>query len=125
MESWYVAAVLNRCPACAEGQLFSGVFQLRKTCDVCRVRYERWEGSWTGPTVIGYGVGAAVAVFLIVVLHSMDKLVPGSEIGIALASCVAVLATFRPVKAAWIGLLFDWGYVYPDPPKQTQAADPT
>lgn len=125
MESWYVTMVLNRCPSCGEGQLFQGWMKLRETCERCGARYERWIGSWTGPVVGGYGIGAAVAVVLILLLHGMGKLVPGAEWGIALVSCAVVLATMRPVKAAWIALLYDWGWIYPDPaPGSTGIAAP-
>ena len=116
MESWYVTAVLNRCPACHQGKLFEGYMKLRERCDVCDAQYERWSGLWTGPVVMGYAVGAFVALVLIAFLMATDNLVPGAEIGIALVSCAVVMATYRPVKAVYVGLLYDTGYIYADPP---------
>lgn len=115
MESWYVSMVLNRCPACAEGELFAGWLRLHPTCPHCGARYERWPGSWTGPTVGGYGIGATVGMGLAWILYANDALVPYAEWGIAAVACVAVLVAMRFVKGAWIGMLYDWGYVYPDP----------
>lgn len=122
MESWYVTAILNQCPNCQQGRLFDGWLKLRPTCDICGARYERWPGAWTGPTVGGYSVGAATAVILTFILWRSGHLVPHVEWGIALVSCLVVLAAFRPIKAGWIGLMYDWGYVYPDPPPR--AVDP-
>lgn len=116
MESWYVTAVLNRCPACREGKLFDGFMKLRSQCDTCHAQYERWSGLWTGSVVLGYAVGGAVAIALVIALHAMGMLVPGSEWGIALVSCAVTMATYRPMKALYVGFLYDAGYIYADPP---------
>lgn len=120
MESWYVTTVLNRCPACHQGKLFEGYMKLRERCEVCGAQYERWSGLWTGPVVMGYTVGGFVGIGLMLVLNSLDLLVPGAEIGIALVSCAAVMLTYRPTKALYVGLLYETGYIYADPP----AAEP-
>lgn len=116
MESWYVTTILNQCPHCQQGKLFQGWLKLKSTCEICGARYDRSPGAWTGPTVAGYGVGAATAVVLIVVLSQMGLLVPYAEWGIGIVSCLVILAVFRPIKAAWVGMMYDWGYIYPDPP---------
>ena len=121
MESWYVTAVLNQCPHCQQGQLFHGWIRLPPTCDICGARFERWPGAWTGPTVGGYGVGCVVASILTLYLYRTKQLVPGAEWGIALAAVVSILLVYRPIKAGWMGMLYDWGYVYPDPPKRVPA----
>lgn len=116
MESWYVTAVLNRCPACHEGKLFQGFMKLQPQCDACGAQYERWSGLWTGSVVMGYAVGGGVAIALILVLNALGMLVPGSEWGIALVSCAVTMATYRPMKALYVGFLYDAGYIYADPP---------
>jgi uncharacterized protein (DUF983 family) len=121
MESWYVTAVLNQCPNCQQGALFKGWLKLRETCDVCGARFERWPGAWVGPTVGGYGIGAATALVLIFVLQRTGYLVAGIEWLVALISVGVILAVYRPIKGAWIGLMYDWGYIFPDPPKPDPA----
>ena len=115
VESWYVTAILNQCPHCQQGRLFEGWLKLQPTCEVCGVRYERWAGAWTGPTVAGYGVGAGTAVILTFSLSRLGLLVPGAEWGIGITSCLVILAAFRPLKAGWLGMMYDWGYIYADP----------
>ena len=117
MENWYVTAVLNQCPHCQQGRLFQGWLKLAPTCDVCGARFERWAGAWTGPTVAGYSVGAITAAILTFSLSSMGLLVPGAEWGIGIASCAVILVVFRPITAGWLGMMYEWGYIYPDPPK--------
>ncbi len=123
MESWYVTAILNQCPNCQQGRLFQGWLKLRPTCEVCGARFERWAGAWTGPTVAGYGVGAATAVVSMFVLSKADLLVAGAEWGIGIFSCLVILAVYRPLKAGWLGMMYDWGYIFPDPPAK-DAIDP-
>jgi uncharacterized protein (DUF983 family) len=108
-------AMAGRCPYCGQGELFESWYGLRETCDRCGARYLRQEGSWIGPTTIGYGVGAAVGVITGVVVILTDTYFAGAEVLIGLFACLCVLATYRWAKAYWIGLMCDWGYVYPDP----------
>lgn len=111
-----MTAVLNgKCPYCQRGTLYESFFALRETCEVCGARYERQEGVWVGPTTIGYGIGAVVGVGGGVAMLLTDTYFKGAEVLLGLVACASVLASYRFVKAWWIGLLFDWGYVYPDP----------
>jgi uncharacterized protein (DUF983 family) len=121
LESWYVTAVLNQCPNCQQGALFKGWIKLHETCEVCGARFERWPGSWTGPTVGGYGVGAAVGAGMTLVMARTGTLFDGAQWLIGLVAVLAILLVYRPIKAAWIGMMYDWGYVYPDPPKNPPA----
>lgn len=123
MESWYVSMVLNRCPSCAEGQLFAGWLKLHETCPHCRARFERWPGSWTGPTVGAYGVGAIVGMLAFWIAWRTGTIdAPYINWAIAGVAGAASLLAYRFAKGAWIGMMYDWGYVYADPEKQHDAA---
>ena len=66
---WWALGKL-RCPACGEGKLYTGWFDMHETCPSCGARIMRWEGSWTGPTVMGYTTGALVATAAGLGIHS-------------------------------------------------------
>lgn len=105
----------GRCPQCGEGRLFKGVLEMHPRCERCGAVFYRDPGSWTGATVLTYVGASAFAVVMLAALWATGRLrEPGAE-WIVLASVTAwVLLTLRPLKAFWVGLLYDWGYVYPD-----------
>lgn len=105
----------SRCPQCSEGRLFKGVFEMHERCERCGAVFYRDPGSWTGATVITY-VGASVfAVGMLFTLWATGLLMePGSEWIITGSVTLWVLLTLRPLKAFWVGLLYDSGFVYPD-----------
>ena len=117
----YARAMNNRCPYCGHGILFDGLFSLAETCTACGARYERYEGSWTGPTVIGYGGGAVVGIALGFGLVVSGHYFEHAEIVIALIACSTVLVVYRFVKAWWMGWLCASGYIFPDKPKKVEA----
>lgn len=110
-----VAATLGfRCPSCREGVLFAGVYRIAETCSVCRVRFERDEGSWTGPVVLGYAIAAFVALIVGILLYRSWGLFRGFEVVVAGAACVGALAGYRSAKGWWVWLLWVTGQVVTD-----------
>ena len=74
MISSFFAALSGRCPNCEKGKLYQSFLKLNELCPVCHVRFERWSGSWTIPTVMGYVSGALFAIVVGFVLLKMDRL---------------------------------------------------
>lgn len=110
-----VAATLRfRCPNCREGRLFAGVYQVADTCSACSVRFERDEGSWTGPVVLGYAIAAGVALIVGILLFRTWGLFRGFEVAVAGAACVGALAGYRSAKGWWVWLLWATGQVVTD-----------
>lgn len=114
-------ALRLRCPACGQGRLFARAFEVRERCETCGVRFERDSGSFTGPVVLGYTAGALVAAVAGLALWARFGLFPGIEWAVAGIACAAVLALYRPLKAAWIWLLWATGLVFRDPPEDGAA----
>lgn len=108
----------GRCPECHETKVTQGLFGIKERCDNCGVVYMRDPGAWTGATVMAYMVGSVWVVVAAVVIwatgHIRD---PGIEWPLVGSTLVVVLASFRYVKRFWMGLLYDWGYVYADEAK--------
>lgn len=115
------ATLLGKCPHCSEGPIFDGWVTVRETCPNCGARFERWEGAAHASVAFGYGIGAAVAAFVLLFLWSVGRLGEHAEWTIAGVAVVATLATYRPVKGWWVAMLHSMGYVYPDPPEEPAA----
>jgi uncharacterized protein (DUF983 family) len=114
MDPYHLAMGMNRCPACGQGALFKGWLTLHDTCEACGARYFRDPGNWTAPTAFGYGIGAATAVAMMVILWFVNGLAAGSEWVIIGVSVGVTLLSFRFVKAWWVALIYQFGYVYAD-----------
>jgi uncharacterized protein (DUF983 family) len=111
-----LAAISGRCPSCKKGGIYKSFLKAHELCPVCGVRFERWAGSWTIPVVMGYGSGAIFAVILGFVLLKMDRL-EGAE-NIIIPATIAFTVFFYPLcKNISYGLLFQNGFIYPDPPQ--------
>lgn len=111
----FLSALFGKCPACGRGPLYASFLKLREKCDVCHVRFERWEGSWTIPTVMGYGSGAIFAVGLGYLFWRADRL-EGSE-NIIIPATLVFTALFYPVcKNVSVFLLWKNGFIFVDPP---------
>jgi uncharacterized protein (DUF983 family) len=106
-------AMANRCPHCGRGAVFATWFGLHDKCPVCGAVYYRGEGAWIGPTAMGYGVGAVIGVGGGAILIWNHWYFEGAEIVLMIAALLGTLALYRFIKGAWVGMLHDWGYVYP------------
>ena len=104
----------NKCPVCGKGALFKDWINLHELCENCGSRYERHEGAWIGPTMFGYGVGAVFGVGLGAVVVLTGNYFPMAEIYIGLLACLTAFVSYRYMKGAWVGMLHQWGHVYPD-----------
>lgn len=60
-QSLVIPGLLGRCPACAEGQLFSGFLAFSKTCEACNASFEM-EDAGDGPAIF---VIFIVGIFII------------------------------------------------------------
>jgi len=103
-----------RCPACGDGRLFEGLYRVRATCPACGVRFERNPGTWTGPVVIGYAVGALAALLSGFLLWWAFGVFTGLRPLMLLAGFATALLAYRPIKAWWIWLLWSTGLVFRD-----------
>ncbi|MDP2308257.1 MAG: hypothetical protein Q8P18_19720 [Pseudomonadota bacterium] len=115
MISAFLSALFGRCPCCGRGSLYQSFLKFNETCAVCHVRFERWSGSWTIPTVMGYGSGAVFAIVLGYVFHRMGRL-EGSE-NIIIPATIGFTVLLYPVcKNLSMFMLFQNGFIFVDPP---------
>lgn len=113
----------GRCPHCQQGGIYKSVFELKPTCDVCGAVFYRDPGSWTGATVVTYMAASVWAIGGLIVLWATGTLqTKGTEWIVIGSTAVVSLLLFRFMKAFWVGLLHDWGQVYPDPEPEEDAS---
>lgn len=118
-----IAALSGRCPACQKGPIYQSFLRPHPTCPICHVRFERWEGSWTIPVVMGYGSGALFAFALGFWYHQAGAL-KGAE-DVIIPATLAFTALWYPLcKNLSFGMLFINGFIYPDPPRLIAPPDP-
>jgi uncharacterized protein (DUF983 family) len=119
------SALAGRCPNCGQGRVFDGWLTVRERCDHCGAVFLRDEGNWIGSTVLAYMLGCAFALVLLFVMWTTGALAhKGSEWIVSGSTVVFLLLVFRPVKGVWVGLLHQWGYVYPDSPDGRPSSGP-
>lgn len=125
MSAAFTTIFTGRCPECGQTSIYTGLFMIREKCDACGVVYQRDPGSWTGATVMAYVLGSVFATLLITVMwFTGDIMEPSAGWIVPVATCVFLLFTFRLVKGFWVGLLYDTGYVFADPPPAEEPASP-
>lgn len=114
----------RRCPRCGEGALFKDFWNLHDSCSVCHARYFRDPGVFVAPTAMGYGVGAIIGVGGGALLIGSGHYFRGAEYVLMFVAGAVTIVSFPFLKGAWVGMLCDWGLVYPDPPPPSDVPPP-
>jgi uncharacterized protein (DUF983 family) len=103
------AGALLRCPNCEEGRLFTGLFQMRATCPVCHVRFERSSGESLG----GMMVNLVVAELLTLVGFFGSYFLLGSPADMTpllifwlVFDVLFVLGFYRPARGMWVAVTY-------------------
>ncbi len=58
----------NRCPICAQGAIFTGLYSMNEACPNCRTLYAREEGFFLGAMIFSYVLGIFSMVPTLVLL---------------------------------------------------------
>lgn len=104
-----------RCPRCGEGKFLDHGFTNRRDCKVCRLRFEKEEGYWTGAIY----VNLITTQFLII--GGLFVMMFGTDLGLfrqilflAVIGILFPIAFFPFSKSIWLGM----DYFFTDPPKR-------
>ena len=99
----------GRCPNCEEGRMFSGLFQMRPTCPVCGVRFERSSGESLG----GMMLNLIVAELLTIGGFFGSYALLGSPLDMTpllvfwlLFDIAFVLVFYRPARGLWVTVTY-------------------
>ena len=110
MRSMLRTTFRHRCPACGKGPLFRGSYALHEECSACGLDLEGEHGAhYGGPIILGYAVsgltGLAVFGFLVWRIGYRPWI---TWVSLA-AAVLALLLTFRHIKAHWTWWLYHIG----------------
>jgi len=94
----------NLCPACNEGEIFSGL-QMNAKCPHCGTAFYREAGYFMGAMVLSYFAGSAFGIMTLLVLFAAFKMEIITSAIIAIL-CVLTLTPilYRYSRIAWIKL---------------------
>ena len=97
----------RRCPACGQGDLFSGWFNLAEACPRCGLRFERIDGHLTG--ALGINTVASVIFVLIVGIAGVVLTFPELPLVPLVTTTVVAAAAFPIVfypfsKTIWTAI---------------------
>jgi len=103
------------CPNCHQDKIFKNWFVMKDRCDNCGAVYMRDPGSWTGSTGLSMMLGAILGCGTVALLWATGTLYSVPAMVVSGGICAIIFVSMHFTKAIWLGLLFDWGLVYPDP----------
>jgi uncharacterized protein (DUF983 family) len=99
----------RRCPNCEQGRLFSGLFQMRPTCPVCGVRFERASGESLGGMMVNLVVAELLTIggffgsYLL--LGSPADMTPLIIFWLAF-DVLFVLGFYQPARGMWVAVAY-------------------
>ena len=68
-----LALLLQRCPRCFEGKIFSGFVTMHDRCPWCGLVFEREHGYFTGAMVAAYVIGVPLLALLTVTIRLFTR----------------------------------------------------
>ncbi len=109
------AGLLLRCPNCERGRMFTGLFHLEPTCNICHARYERQEGESIGGTLINLCVAELLSIggFIVTEIAFHPPLAFQLTFWVAF-NLIFIVLFYRHARALWIAISYLSGGVYPD-----------
>ena len=100
----FLRAVRLRCPACGQGKLFKGWFQMQPACEHCGLTYQREPGYFLGSIYFNYGLTALLVVVFFFGLFLGAGISPQMLLWPLAVFCfVFPLWFFRYARSLWLG----------------------
>jgi uncharacterized protein (DUF983 family) len=106
--------LMNRCPHCGVGKIYTGWAREVKTCPHCGFVYEPTEGDTWAFTIIGDRVPVAAGI-IIVYFELGSRLGPAALIAVMAALCALLLWTAPNRWGLGVALLYLQRTWWPDP----------
>jgi uncharacterized protein (DUF983 family) len=99
----FLRAVRLRCPACGQGRLFRGWFQMHPACSHCGLKYQREPGYFLGSIYFNYGLTALIITAVFFGLFLGAGVSPDAMLWPLAAFCVFFpLWFFRYARSLWL-----------------------
>jgi uncharacterized protein (DUF983 family) len=91
-----------RCPHCLEGPVFRSLWQMRPSCPVCGITYEREPGYFMNAIFVSYLLGILLIAPLTLWLYRIDAAIAWFFIAPGLALALAAPLLFRYSRLIWM-----------------------
>jgi uncharacterized protein (DUF983 family) len=115
-----------RCPNCGQGKMFNNLFDMKKTCPVCHVRFERQSGESIGGMVINLALAEVISIGGFFLIDGLFHIPIATQlifwIPFTFLFCVFF---YRHARAMWVGVAFLVGGVYTDEEHEQVKSDKT
>ncbi len=113
-----ITGLLLRCPNCEQGAVMKNWFEVKPTCPVCHVRFERSPGEGTGAMIIVLSLVPLPMILLFILLFNVwNVALPVLLIAMILAPIVLALLIYRHARGVWVSVIFLSGGLYTDEEK--------
>jgi len=104
-----------RCPNCEDGILSERLLEVKATCPVCQVRFERQPGESTGAMMLALPLITLVAIIAFVLIETLFDFSRVMQMGfLALLVIVLSVMLYRHVRGVWIAVAYLTGGLYSD-----------
>ena len=98
------AIIRERCPRCAAGPIFAGLFKMNRRCPVCGLEFEREQGYFVGAMYFSYALAIAAVLPIIAAMLLLGFAAASIYIVSCLFLAVASPFLFRYSRVLWIYL---------------------
>lgn len=113
-----ILGLLLRCPNCEQGALMKNWFEVKPTCPVCQVRFERSPGEGTGAMMIVLSLVPLPLILLFILLYNVWAVpLPLLLTAMILAPIMFALVIYRHARGVWVSIIFLSGGLYTDEEK--------
>lgn len=107
-----------RCPNCEQGALMKNWFEVKATCPVCQVRFERSPGEGTGAMMLILSLVPLPMIVLFILLYNVLNVpLPLLFSAIIVVPIVLALVLYRHARGVWVSVIFLSGGLYTDEEK--------
>lgn len=105
-----------RCPRCGQGHSMKTFFELRETCPVCEVRFERQPGEGTGAMIILLSTLPLIIILLFFLIYFIGVTIPliPLTLGLSVLLIVLLLVLYRHARSLWLGVIAATSGLYTD-----------
>ncbi|MEX2502224.1 MAG: hypothetical protein WD336_07595 [Trueperaceae bacterium] len=104
----------NRCPACAEGRVVRGRWEVASRCERCGSRFDRMEGNELIAIPLSFFLTILILLAFALLTVPRFGFFPGLMPTMALLGVGCVLLLVRPMRMLTLWFLWLLGFVHPD-----------
>ncbi len=98
--------LMLRCPHCGEGDMSAGFYELKETCEVCGVRFQRKPGEATGAMVILLSVMPIIGIGVFFLLYPLMTANLLLLLGVLIVlEIAAILVGYRYLRGLWVAVI--------------------